>query len=106
MAHNRTKIDDAASSLAKVFYCFLCCSQKPANICVEHPVEVLVRESLDCCELIYSGIVHQHVYFAESIFSFCKDALNVCVLCNAALHGKRLAASLLDFLHDALGARF
>src|SRR5579875_2148873 len=103
MAYHRTSVNNYSTVFAKVLHSLLRGSQQPANVGIEHPVKILVREGVDRREFIHTSVVYQHIYFAQSFFGFCKDTLNIRMLRKAALNGERFTAILLDLLYNALG---
>src|SRR6185295_8960018 len=103
---NRTYIDDAAALRPEVLYCFLGGQDCTQHVDVKLTMKLVFADLLQRCELVDTGVVHQHVERVEDLFGFSKKPLHVGDLGNVALDGNSLTAVRFDVSDDPVRILF
>ena len=69
-------------------------------------MEQFLGDGVEWRKLVRSGVVHQNVQLAVSLFRFSEMARNVRLLRDVTLYGNGFAALSSDLLYNAVGALF
>ena len=81
---------------------FLRGKDRSENVCIEHPVELLLRDFLQKHELVNAGVIDQDIDLSECFLCFREQFLNFCLLRDAALNRDSFSGALDNFIYHAI----
>src|SRR5262249_34040567 len=102
----RADVDDTPTIVREMLERLLGCEKYTENVCIKHPVELLLGDFFQRYELIDAGVIDHDVELAESFLCFGKQSVDFCLFRDVALDRDRLSTALANFVDKAICTLF